>query len=99
MQSIPIEELPSSAAALREKLAAAREFVLTARSEPFALITPIRAEDFEAEATAVGRARSRLAVRGIRRTARSHGLETLVPARVGALIAKALRDRRSRRRH
>jgi antitoxin (DNA-binding transcriptional repressor) of toxin-antitoxin stability system len=97
MRFVPIRELRTKTASIRQDLAKAREIVLTANGRPFAVMTPVNPDTVEEEIQAIRRARAKAAVDAIRDASRAAGGNKLTMDEIDAEIAAARRARRKQR--
>lgn len=97
MKFVTIRELRRKTASIRQDLAHAREIVLTANGRPFAVMTPVTAETVEEEIQAIRRARTRVAIDGLRAAATTAGADTLTLGAIDVEIAAARRARRKQK--
>lgn len=93
MDYIAVNELKRPRA-VRERLAAEEEMLLTSNGRPMAVLMYVDEEDDPEDVlTAVRDARSRIALRRIRERARSTGADKLSGADIDKVIAGARRER------
>ncbi len=97
MRFVPIRELRTKTASIRQDLAKAREIVLTANGRPFAVMTPVNPDTVEEEIQAIRRARAKAAVDAIRAASRATGGDKMTMDDIDAEIAAARRARRKQR--
>jgi len=94
MDYIAVNELKRPRA-VRERLAAAEEMILTSNGRPMAVIMYVDEEDDPEDVLKAAReARSQIALRRIRERARRTGADTLSGPQIDGVIAAARRDRK-----
>lgn len=94
MRFVPVRDLRSNIARLREDLETEREVVVTANGRPFALMTRVDPDNVEEEVLAIRRARARAALSRIRTKAKADGLDRMTMDQIDAIIATSRRERR-----
>lgn len=97
MRFVTVREFRGNTASVRKRLETEREIVLTSNGKPFAMLTPLEPDTVEEELAAVRQARARVAIDRMRDSARQAGLDKMPMDEVIKLVAKARRNRRSRR--
>jgi hypothetical protein len=96
MDYIAVNELKRPRA-VRERLAAAEEMILTSNGRPMAVIMYVdEQDDPEDVLTAARAARSQIALRRIRERARRTGAAKMAATEIDGVIAATRRDRRPR---
>ena len=96
MDYIAVNELKRPRA-VRERLAASEEMILTSNGRPMAVIMYVDAEDDPEDVLNAAReARSQIALRRIRERARRSGAATMSGQKIDGVIATARRERRQR---
>lgn len=96
MRFVPIRELRTKTASIRQELASAREIVLTANGRPFAVMTSVNPDTVEEEIQAIRRARTLAAIDAIHAASRATGGDKLTMDDINTEIAAARRARRKR---
>ncbi|MEI8190006.1 MAG: type II toxin-antitoxin system Phd/YefM family antitoxin [candidate division NC10 bacterium] len=97
MRFVPIRELRTKTASIRQDLAKAHEIVLTANGRPFAAMTPVNPDTVEEEIQAIRRARTQAAIGAIHAASRATGGDKLTMDDIDAEIAAVRRTRRKQR--
>jgi hypothetical protein len=94
MQFIPYRDLWNGPSALRKKLAAEGELIVTVDNKPFALMINLGDEDVQDILLIVSRLRAQMAARSIRSRARRDGLKKMSMKDITALIKKTRSERK-----
>lgn len=98
MKTVTIRDLRTRPRQVRESLEGEREAVLTANGRPVAVLVPVDAGTIDETLETLRRARGLEALAAIRQASRERGLDRLSAKDVDAIIARARRERASRRR-
>ncbi len=92
MEFVPYRLLRNEPAALRQKLEAEGQLVVTVDGKPFAILIDLPENDkLEDILLMVSRLRAQIAARAIRSQARRDGLDQLVDSQVDEIIQKTRR--------
>lgn len=95
MEFVPYRLLRNEPVALRQKLEAEGQLVVTVDGKPFAILIDLPENDkLEDILLMVSRLRAQIAARAIRSQARRDGLDQLVDSQVDEIIQKTRRERR-----
>ncbi len=95
MELIPYRMLRNEPAALRKKLSAQGELIVTVEGKPFAVMIDLsKSENIEEILLMVSRLRAQMAVREIRSQTRREKLENLSEEAIDTLIAKTRAERK-----
>lgn len=97
MKFITIRDLRANAAAIRKDLEEESEMVVTANGRPFAILAGVDEGNFEDRLTALRRQRARAVLDRIRASAKETGSDRFTMAEIDAEIARARRERRSKK--
>ncbi len=92
MDFIALRELRTNPAKVWEKLAKARELVVTRNGKPFALLTETSPTTLEDDLRALRRARAEVAVASMRKQAAERGLATMTLEDINAEIRAARQE-------
>ncbi|MPZ20844.1 MAG: hypothetical protein GEV06_23490 [Luteitalea sp.] len=96
MKTVTIRDFRTRPNAVRRAIAGEPQSLLTASGKPFALLVPVDSDSLDETVEALKIGRAQTALRGLREEARRRGLDTVSPADVEAVIAKARKARRAR---
>jgi hypothetical protein len=94
MQFIPSRDLRNEPSALRKKLAAEGELIVTVDNKPFAVMINLGDEDVQDILLMVSRLRAQMAARSIRGQARRGGLNKMSLKDINAVIKKTRAERK-----
>jgi hypothetical protein len=95
MQFVPYRSLRNEPSALRKKLEAEGDLVVTVSGKPFAVMINLpEGDSIEDILLMVSRLRAQMAVRAIRSQARRYGLDKITDKDINALIKKTRSERK-----
>lgn len=94
MQFVPYRDLRNEPSALRKKLAAEGELIVTVDNKPFAVMINLGDENMQDILLMVSRLRAQMAARSIRSQARRDGLDKMTLKDVNALVKKTRAERK-----
>src|SRR5574341_636697 len=94
MQFVPYRDLRNEPSALRKKLAAEGELIVTVDNKPFAVMINLGDEDVQDILLMVSRLRAQMAARSIRSQARQEGLNKMSLKDINAVIKKTRAERK-----
>lgn len=94
MQFVPYRDLRNEPSALRKKLAAEGELIVTVDNKPFAVMINLGDENIQDILLMVSRLRAQMAARAIRSQARRDGLDKMTLKDVNALVKKTRAERK-----
>ena len=94
MQFVPIRDLRNEPSALRKKLAAEGELIVTVDNKPFAVMIHRSDEDVQDLLLMFSRLRAQMAARSIRSRACPDGLKKMSMKDITALIKKTRAERK-----
>ncbi len=95
MKFISVRELRLRTSAIRKDLERQQDLILTANGRPFAILSPVNADNIEEQLLALRRARARMSVDRLRARARALGKDQMSPKRIQALLSRVRVERRS----
>ena len=96
MKTITVRDLRNRPGAVQEDLAAEGEVILTSNGRPVAVMLSVDGSTLDETLQAVRLARARVALRKVRRDARTRGLDRLTPEQIDAMIRDARQHKRGR---
>jgi hypothetical protein len=94
MQFVPYRDLRNEPSALRKKLAAEGELIVTVDNKPFAVMINLGDEDVQDILLMVSRLRAQMAARSIRSQARQEGLNKMSLKDINDVIKKTRAERK-----
>jgi len=94
MNFMSVREFRSSTGRMRRELDCDEEIILTANGRPFAMVTALHAEVFDQELRAIRRAKARVALDRIRKSAAQSGTAEMSMSEIDDVIADVRKDNR-----